>query len=372
MFRFVSWRPRRRRSGYGYGRYGRRPKIEYINGRSSVILLLFLGLIIFLGRGLWAGGINTTDLFSPVREEKDLPAVISHMLLEQGIPGMQVPAAEGFSSRFLLVTLVGLLTGIYPDNPGSLLAGGLAGLSAVPVPAQGSSIITTDAVPVHEDESNVQNGGDKSEITSGIATFPPHVKPKFLIYHSHITETYYPTADEYFSRNLDITVARLGRLLAESLERDYHIPVMHCTLVFDLPRRTAYQEARPEISKILEENPQINMVVDLHRDGISRRSTTSSIDGEEMGNLLIVIGSGHEHWENNFNGALLLQQELEKIDAGISRGILCQGFTYNQDLHDQAMIMEVGGHQNTLEEAVAAIPILAEALAETYAGQFKK
>lgn len=285
---------------------------------------------------------------------------------------MQRMAAPDFSSRFFIVTMAGLLTGIYLDHPGSLLAGGFSGLAAVAVPTGGDDVMTTEVLPVHGFSSEMQGGGNENEITSTVTTFPPHVKPKILIYHSHITETYYPTADEYFSRDLNITVARLGRILAESLERDYHIPVMHCTLVFDLPRRMAYQKARPEISKLLDENPQINMAVDLHRDGILRKFTTSTVNGKETGNLLIVIGSGHDHWESNFSTALLLQQELEKIDAGISRGILCQGFTYNQDLHGKAMIVEVGGHQNSLEEAIAAIPILAEALARTYTDQFGK
>jgi stage II sporulation protein P len=356
---------------HGRGRFGRKPGGEYISGHLGIILLLFLGLIVFFARGSWGDG-NSIDFPAPGRGKDDLLASIPHILLKQGIPGLQRMAAPDFSSRFFIVTMAGLLTGIYLDHPASLLAGSFSGLVAVPVPAGGDAAVTTDVLPARGVTGELQGGGNENEITSTVTTFPPHVKPKILIYHSHITETYYPTAGEYFSRNLNVTVARLGRILAESLERDYHIPVMHCTLIFDLPRRTAYQKARPEISKLLEENPQINMAVDLHRDGILRKFTTSTVNGKETGNLLIVIGSGHEHWESNFSTALLLQQELEKIDAGISRGILCQGFTYNQDLHERAMIVEVGGHQNTLEESIAAIPILAEALSRTYTDQFGK
>ncbi len=189
---------------------------------------------------------------------------------------------------------------------------------------------------------------------------------EIFIYHSHITETFVPDAGEPFTENMDVNMAHLGAMLARELEEEYGITVRHHKEIFDIPRRYAYREARPVIRNIIEENPEIGLVVDLHRDGIARQVTTAEINGRAKGKVLFVIGSNHEEWYYNHSVARIMEQELEEYEPALSRGIREKPYVYNQDLHPCSVLVEVGGHENSLEEAERTIPFLAEILARTY------
>ncbi len=187
--------------------------------------------------------------------------------------------------------------------------------------------------------------------------------PLILIYHTHTTESFVPFSGEAFSTNLEKTVVVLGEYLKEILEKKYGIPVLHYCEVFDIPRRSAYEKARPAVEKIIAEHPGIQVVLDVHRDGVSRNTTTVSVNGSETGRVLFVLGSNHKDWNNNLRFALFLQEALEEISPGLSRGIRKQPFTYNQHLHHRSLIVEIGGHENSMEEVKRTIPYLAGALA---------
>jgi stage II sporulation protein P len=91
-----------------------------------------------------------------------------------------------------------------------------------------------------------------------------------LIYHAHTTESFVPSSGERFTTDLSQTVAFLGHELKTILERDYGIPVIHDDTIHDMLRSTAYQKARPTAQKRIQDNPEIKVVVDLHRDGVAR------------------------------------------------------------------------------------------------------
>ena len=146
--------------------------------------------------------------------------------------------------------------------------------------------------------------------------------PLILIYHTHTTESFVPFSGEAFSTNLKKTVVVLGEYLKEILEKNYGIPVLHYCEVFDIPRRSAYEKARPDVEKVLAEHPGIQVVLDVHRDGVSRNTTTLPVNGHETGRVLFVLGSNHKDWNNNLRFALFLQEALEEISPGLSAGFV--------------------------------------------------
>lgn len=190
--------------------------------------------------------------------------------------------------------------------------------------------------------------------------------PKVLIYHTHSTESFVPETGTAFSKNMDKTVVVLGKKLAGILEDDYGIPVLHNTEIFDLPRSKGYANALPRIEEILAENPQVEVVLDLHRDGVPRSVTTMEIEGKPAGRLLFVVGTRHKQWSLNMRFALFLQQMVDERYPGLSRGVRKQNYAYNQHLHERSLIVEVGGHENTLQEVRKTIPYLAEVISEAF------
>lgn len=219
-----------------------------------------------------------------------------------------------------------------------------------------------DNVPVRQEDTND-------------ATQPKIVIPlrhtvsgdgEVIIYHAHGTESFVPTSGKNFTDNLTMTVAQLGEELADLLQSQYNIPVIHNNKIHDLPRSGAYEKARPTIARLLEENLSTDLVIDLHRDGVDRDISTVKLDGDSVGKILFIVGTRHPDWKENKKKALFLHKELEKIAPGLSRGVREHPFVYNQDVHPGALLIEVGGHKNSLEEARRALPFLARALAELY------
>ena len=192
-------------------------------------------------------------------------------------------------------------------------------------------------------------------------------EPLLLIYHTHASESFLPVSGKTFASDPDHTVVALGAALAKMLQDDYGIPVLHLQEVFDQPRRDAYQKAGPAVEKILQQNPQIQVVIDLHRDGAPCKITTTDIAGQKTARILFVVGTHHEGWSSNLRFALFLEDFLQGKYPGFSRGILKNIYdSYNQHLHSRSLIVEVGGHENNKEELLGAIPCLAEMLAVTF------
>lgn len=194
---------------------------------------------------------------------------------------------------------------------------------------------------------------------------PPPGTGKIIIYHTHTTESFLPTSGRNFTDDLTLTVAALGEELA-GLLKAYGLQVVHDKTIHDIPRNQAYVAALPTIGRLLEQHPDTALVIDLHRDGVNRGITTAKVDGENLGRLLFVVGARHENWPANSRNALYLHEKLEEIVPGLSRGVRERPLVYNQHVHPGSLLIEVGGHENSMEEARRTLPYLARAIQELY------
>ena len=209
--------------------------------------------------------------------------------------------------------------------------------------------------------------------------------PTVLILHTHASESYtrqpgqdyqetadYRTLDE--SYNMLAVGDYLTRLLTEA-----GICVLHDRQIHDYPSYTAaYSNSRDAVRHYLAQYPTIQVVLDLHRDAAlnadgSQYATSATVNGKKVAQLMLVVGtnaSGNDHpdWQENLAAALKLQVLLEKQAPGITRRTILRAQRFNHDLSPGAMIVEVGTAGNTLEEAMGAIPVLAQALTQLIRG----
>lgn len=191
---------------------------------------------------------------------------------------------------------------------------------------------------------------------------------KVLIYHSHTTESYVPTSGEAFSENPKKSIVEVGKQIKESLE-SAGLQTIHNTEVHDLPtRHESYVRSLKTVENILEDNPQIEIVIDLHRDGIRREVTTASVDGKEYGKILFLVGSRDNYpgWKENYEFASMLNNQLKELKPELSRGIKTRQYSYNQEVHPRSVLIEIGGHENSLEEALNTVPYLVKSIKKTY------
>lgn len=210
-------------------------------------------------------------------------------------------------------------------------------------------------------------------------------KPAVLIYHTHTSETYELLDRDFYtnerstrSENSAENMIRVGEEICKVLENNGY-KTIHDKTVYDETVSGAYNRARENISKILKDNPSIQVVLDIHRDSIylkdgTRVKTVSQINGEKVAQIMITTGcedgnvTDFPNWEKNLTFALNLQQSLVREAPSLMRPLNLAGRKYNMDLMPCALHVEIGTDANTLTEAVNSASIFGEALSKLLKG----
>lgn len=203
-------------------------------------------------------------------------------------------------------------------------------------------------------------------------------QPTVLILHTHATESYtrspgqdYTESGSYRTLDENYNLLRIGDELAQKLEAA-GIGVIHDRSLHDYPSyNDSYSHSRASVKAYLEQYPSIRLILDIHRDAADTASgqlATHVSDGQrEAAQLMLVMGTGangqsHPNWRQNLSLALKLQVQLERFFPGICRPMSLRGSRFNQDLHPNMVLVEVGAAGDSLEEALAAIEPLAQAI----------
>lgn len=203
-------------------------------------------------------------------------------------------------------------------------------------------------------------------------------EPQILIYHTHTTESFEPyVRDKYDAdfnyRTTDDTknMVMVGNAIQAELEAAGY-SVIHATDIHDYPSYNgSYGRSRETILPILEQYPSIKVALDIHRDAISGEGTAAQpyigINGREAAQVMIISGCDDgtldmPDYMKNFHFACCLQQKLESDYPGLTRPILFDYRHYNQDLTTGSLLIEVGSHCNTLEQAQYSGQLIGQSL----------
>lgn len=202
--------------------------------------------------------------------------------------------------------------------------------------------------------------------------------PQILIYHTHSLEGYKDSKEG----DLNESVVGLGDYLTEILTERYGLKVMHDKGTYDTERDRAYGVAGPALEKILEENPSIEVVIDLHRDGVAEDTyLLTEVNDTVMAPIMFFNGLSYTNKNGKLdslknpnlqtNLAFSLQMELlaSEYYPGLSRGIYLKGLRYNLHYCPKSLLVEVGAQTNTLQEAMNAMPPLADILNRVLSGE---
>ncbi|WP_310604305.1 stage II sporulation protein P [Anaerosporobacter sp.] len=209
-------------------------------------------------------------------------------------------------------------------------------------------------------------------------------KPQVLIYHTHATTEAFADSRK---NKVEDTIVGIGTYLTEILEDDYGINVLHDTSTYDLmsdgskDRSKAYDYSLKGVTKILEENPSIKVIIDLHRNSGDRVVTT--IDGRDTAPIMLFNGMSRNangdiaylHNDNLANNlAFSLQVELQgmKEYPTLMKRIYLKNYRYNLHLLPRALLVELGSSNNTVEEARNAMIPFAKVLYQVLSGNTTK
>ncbi len=228
---------------------------------------------------------------------------------------------------------------------------------------------------------NFQNINMGEYLNKSIQMTVDKSKPVILVCHTHTSETYelldrgfYTNERATRSDNAQENMLRVGSELCEKLEQQGY-KTIHDQTVYDESLSGAYDRARENISKILKENPSVQIVLDIHRDSIylkdgTRVKAVSQINGEKVAQIKITTGcedgnvTDFPNWQKNLTFALRLQESLTKTAPSVARPLNLACRKYNMDLIPNSLHIEIGTDANTLTEALNSADILANALTE--------
>ena len=197
--------------------------------------------------------------------------------------------------------------------------------------------------------------------------------PLVYIYHTHSQEGY---ADSK-SGDASMSVIALGDRLTEILTEEYGLSVLHNPYAYDMvegeeERSRAYNYAKADLEKVLEEHPSIQVIIDLHRDAVPEEMhLVTEIDGKPTAKIMFFNGLSENregemeslpnpYREDNLAFSLQMMLNAGAYYPGFMRGIYLKCYRYNLHFRPRSVLVEVGAQNNTFEEAMNAMEPLAD------------
>lgn len=206
--------------------------------------------------------------------------------------------------------------------------------------------------------------------------------PQILIYHSHSQETF---ADSREGEESD-TIVGVGDYLTQLLTENYGYQVVHLKEQFDmaggeLDRSAAYDYARDYLEPYLQENPDIQVIIDLHRDGVPEdRHLVTEINGKPTAQILFYNGLSYTtskgsldylpnpYIQQNLAFSFQLEYQAAQYYPQFYRGIYLAGYRYNLHLRPRSLLLEAGAQTNTVQEVKNAMEPFADILDKVLQG----
>jgi stage II sporulation protein P len=391
------------------GRESKRMRQLLVTGRTFV-LLSFCSMLFFVVLGV-AGMAHKQTTASPVNSMKGFAAAVSSGffgdMLEMEMPAFQSSKeTESFTTKQISALLMRALTDINPNDPKSLLAGELPGMSANDAFLIRKGIGTDtevgpeDNAPITYDPIGGLHEGDGTDVTDDTVNDPEPqpteanepdgtvdngepVKPTTggskvaFIYHSHNRESWYPVLTDKSkdpnssTKNITLVGKRLAQKLEENGVGAQHSNTDYPTAIKDYRWELSYKYSMKTVKEAIASSKDLKFFFDLHRDSQKRKFTTVDINGKSYAQVYFIIGHKNPNWEKNEAFATKIHEALDKQYPGISRGIWGKtaasgNAEYNQSLAADSVLIEVGGVDNTLEESYRTADALAEIISDLY------
>lgn len=286
-------------------------------------------------------------------------------------------------------------TNINLDDPRSLLGRELPGFtvfdSKILVAGEGTKYtdLPFESPPPpealqEENEPPIQNIDDEEDDGKDEKPAPPQStgdRKMVYIYFTHTRESFLPYLEGVTNPDLaqhsKINVTRIGDHLQKELESRGVGTVLDKTDVITnlnnkgLKYGRAYNESRKVVEAALTSNRDLTYLIDIHRDAKRKDDTTIQINGQNYAKLWFIIGAENPNYEKNFKLANQVHQKLEEKYPGLSLGVSAKegagtNGKFNQDLSENALLIEFGGVDNTFDELNRSAEAFADVFSEIF------
>lgn len=355
---------------------------------SVLVLFCLIGLFTSISPAIRLSSHTLTDWTSEIESSTFMYLMgMENRAFKEGLP----PDAEipDISSALFQIA-----TSIKPDDPRSLLGNELPGFSIFDseifiagegtdytnLPVESSppleEVLKDREAVVEEDIDPVEsNNQPEDSLTTGDRNV-------VFIYNTHNYESFLPhlpgVTNPDLAQHSKVNVTNISDRLAQGLRNNGIGTTVDTTDTMqilnekglDYPQ--SYAAIRENVQEAFATNKDIQYVIDIHRDSLRREATTKDIDGVPYAKIAFVIGGEYKGYEKNLELASKLHKQMEAKYPGLSRGVLPPkkgpgtNGVFNQDLHENALLIEIGGVDNNMEELYRTADALAEVFSEFY------
>lgn len=358
-------------------------------------LYLFSIVILFFSIGIFTSMKPayriTSDVIQSWTSDMD-GSVFSHILAMEN-KAFQYVMKEEHDTLGIASLLFEVATSIKPNDPRSLLGNEIPGFSIYDrkifiagtgtdytnLPFESSpplEEVLKEREAVFEEEELEQDDGQDEGNTPSTGG-----RDVVFIYNTHNRESFLPhlpgVNDPNKALHHEVNITLVSERLAKSLEaKGIGAQVDKTDFAKKLSERNweywrSYEVSRESVVAAFNNNKDLQYVFDLHRDGLGKKHTTAEINGESYAKIMFVIGEDHPNMEKNLELATELHYLVEEKYPGLSRGVIPQGGSgnngvYNQDLSEHALLIEIGGVENHLNELYRTADALAEVFSDYY------
>ena len=183
----------------------------------------------------------------------------------------------------------------------------------------------------------------------------------------------YEPSSDYRTLDTNYNMVRVGAEMKAVFEAA-GIEVIHDTTLYDYPSyNDAYKLSVQGVAAQLEAHPSLVLLIDVHRDALVDNDGTiyKAVAGtvDNCAQVMMVMGTDasgqvHPNWKVNLSLAVEIQDALSQRWATLARPIVLRGSRFNQHLSTGMLLVEVGTHGNTLQEAITAARLYARTVAD--------
>lgn len=193
------------------------------------------------------------------------------------------------------------------------------------------------------------------------------------IYNTHQSEAYSGNALEGY--NIKPGVMMASYIMQEKLAKNgIKADVMEDNItdylnLNNMNYSKSYEASRKFLTEALNKYKDYKLIIDLHRDSLPKDKSTVIINNKSCAKISFVVGLDHKNSNQNMETANKLNEKIKIKYSSLTRGIISKGGAgsngiYNQDLNSNIVLIEIGGPENTIDEVLNTIELIAPIIGE--------
>jgi stage II sporulation protein P len=199
-------------------------------------------------------------------------------------------------------------------------------------------------------------------------------KPTVYIYNTHQLENY--SGSNFEAYNITPNVMMASYIMREKLKNKGIEALVEENDITEFIRINSwdytysYQASRYYINAAIAQYPSLKYFIDIHRDSVGKADSTVTINNTNYAKILFVVGLEHPNYKSNLDLANYINTKIASKYPSLTRGVITKGGAnvngiYNQDVSPNAILVEIGGAENTIDEVYNTVEILSASIGET-------